>query len=161
MKFGRVIGVDVSESMIAKAREDNPTQEYFATDGVSLAPIASSSIDFTFSFSSLNHIVRKKYLAGMFEEIHRVLKPGGSARINVRGYPGKAFGAIRWWKSFDRGYITLTRVRGITIPFFRLFDAQYGVCVNEAQLLAMTGRFASAKPWRSEPRHDLWIDLVK
>jgi hypothetical protein len=143
--------------------EDNPppNQLYCATDGLTLTAIPTASVDFAFSLSTLNHLIRKKYLAGMFDEIYRVLKAGGTARINVRSFPDKPFGDVRWWKSFDRGYFAFTRVRGITIPFFRLFDPQYGVCVNEEQLLAMTRRFTSAKPWREGKRRDLWIDLVK
>jgi ubiquinone/menaquinone biosynthesis C-methylase UbiE len=161
MKFGRVIGTDVSASMIEKARLDNPHQEFYVTDGVSLGGIPPSSIDFAFSYATLQHLTRKSYLKHSFREIYRVLKPGGTARINVRSFPGDPRGTVIWWKSFNRGFFALTKIRGITVPYFRFYDPLFGVCVKEDELRAMCNMFSTATTWRDGPRKALWIDLKK
>jgi len=158
MKFGHVIGIDISPAMIEKARMDNPGQEYHVSDGVSLANFGSNTIDFVFSCSTLNHLMRKTYLQNIFNEIYRVLKPGGTARINVRGFPGGSLGRLLWWKSFERGYVAIGKIRGVPVPYFRFYDSLRGVCVNESDLMKMTRRFSRAEPWRDR---DLWIDLTK
>jgi len=160
MKFGHVIGIDISPAMIEQARKDNPDQEYYVSDGISLKKFASNTVDFAFSCSTLNHLPRKSYLANMFSEIYRVLKPGGTARINVRGVPGGSIGRTIWWKSFERGYLALGKIRGVPVPYFRLYDSLRGVCVNETNLINMTRQFSRARPWRDHNR-DLWIDLTK
>jgi SAM-dependent methyltransferase len=160
-RFGKVVGVDVSPSMIARGRIDNPKIEFHVMDGTTLRGLASNQFDFVFSYSSLNHLTRKKYLKGMFAEIYRVMKPGSTARINVRGFPGASIGVMAWWRSFDRFYIAIGRVRGIPVPYIRFFNTQTGVCVNEKQLVAMTRHFNKAVPLRIGPTQDLWIDLVK
>ena len=103
------------------------------------------------------------YLEGMFKEIYRVLKKGGLARINVRGAPASPRGVVLWWKSFNRGYLALTKIRGVIVPYWRSFDSLGGVSVKENQLLQMTKQFSQAKPvWLGSGKHrGLWIDLVK
>lgn len=163
MIFRRVVGVDISQGMIDQARKDNPSQEYRVMDGVSLRDIPSDSFDFVFSHSTLNHLTRMSYLDGMFDEIYRVLKKGGTARINVRGTPPSPRGRVIWWKSFDRGYFALTKIRGIILPYWRFYNALGGVCVKEKQLLPMAQQFSRATPiWLGPGKHrGLWIDLVK
>jgi ubiquinone/menaquinone biosynthesis C-methylase UbiE len=161
MEFGRVVGTDVSASMIDKARMDNPGYEFHLTDGVSLRAISTSSIDFAFSYATLQHLTLKSYLKGTFNEIYRILKPGGTARINVRSFPGDPRGTVIWWKSFNRGFFAFTKIRGITVPYFRFYDPLFGVCVKEDELLKMVRQFSQATPWRDGPRRNLWVDLVK
>jgi SAM-dependent methyltransferase len=161
MSFGRVIGTDVSDTMIAKARADNTGQEYYVTDGVSLPDIHTNSVDFAFSYATLQHLTRKSYLKNTFSEIYRILKPGGTARIHVRGFPGDARGTVVWWKSFNRGFFAFTKIRGITVPYFRFYDPLFGVCVKDPELKWMVRQFSKATLWCDGPRRSLWVDLVK
>ena len=161
MSFGRVIGTDVSHTMIAKARADNTGQEYYVTDGVSLPDIHTNSVDFAFSYATLQHLTRKSYLKNTFREIYRILKPGATARINVRGFPGDPRGTVLWWKSFNRGFFAFTKIRGIIVPYFRFYDPLFGVCVKEEELKKMCKAFTSVKTWREGPRRTLWVDLRK
>jgi SAM-dependent methyltransferase len=122
-----------------------------------------NTFDFVFSHSTLNHLMRISYLDDMFSEIYRVLKRGGTARINVRGTPASPRGIVIWWRSFDRGYFALTKIRGLTLPYWRFFDSLGGVSVKEHLLLLMTRQFSRATPrWLGTGKHrGLWIDLVK
>jgi SAM-dependent methyltransferase len=160
MHFGHVIGTDVSHTMIEKARADNPGQEYYVTDGICLRPVPANSADFAFSYATLQHLTRKLYLEHTFREIYRILTPGGTARIHVRGFPGGALGTVRWWKSLNRGVFAFTKIRGITVPYFRFYDPLFGVCVKDPELQWMVRQFSKATLWRDGPRH-LWVDLVK
>jgi SAM-dependent methyltransferase len=159
MKFGEVIGLDISPSMIEKAKVDNPDQTYIVTDGVTLKEIPDNSVDFAFSYATLQHFTRKAYLKTMLHEIHRVLVPGGTARIHVRGLPGGLKGVAVWWKSFDRFYIAVTKVRGIPIPFFRFYDTVRGVCVKEAELAKELSYFEEVRSFGKD--RFLWFDLKK
>lgn len=78
-KFGRVIGVDVSRRMVAKAREIMPQGEFHAFDGRRL-PLANDSADVVFAINVFHHVLpadRQDLLADM----RRILKPGGMAAL--------------------------------------------------------------------------------
>lgn len=79
--FERVIGVDVSASMIAAARElnaDRPQLEFRENASARLQGIADASVDLVFSHITLQHIP-SMLAAGYVEEFFRVLAPGGAA----------------------------------------------------------------------------------
>ena len=149
MKFGEVMGTDVSDTMIEKAKEDNPGQTFYATNGVEL-PFANGSFDFVFSYATLQHFNRKSYALETIKEMRRILKPGGKARINVRGFPGNAWGRVKWWKSFEYGYAAIATIRHIPVVYFRFYDSLFGVPFKEREL--------PGKVWREDSRK-LWIDL--
>lgn len=160
LKFGEVVGVDVSTTMIAKARKDNPELEFHVIDGLTLNPLQSNRFNFVFSYSSLNHSPRKMYLKSMFNEIYRVLKNGGTARIMVRGFPPNSLGRTLWWKSFDSFYLAVGIVRGVPVPYFRFFNTQYGVCLKTNQLEAMTNYFTKSNS-QLDANGGLWAVLEK
>lgn len=74
---GRVIGVDMTESMIAKARANAAKLHYdnveFRPGDLEALPVESDSIDVVISNCVLNLVPDK---AVAFAEIYRVLKPG-------------------------------------------------------------------------------------
>lgn len=80
-----IVGVDVSEEMAAKGREyltgaDNA--RIVVTRGAELPSIDDGSVDFLYSLLCLIHVDKR---AGYryFREIHRVLRPGGRAMLQV------------------------------------------------------------------------------
>jgi spore maturation protein CgeB len=84
-RFRKVIGVDVSPQAIQKANELIPQEsrvQLLANSGFDLAEIADSSIDVVWSFASLPHMPTRVFAAYLLE-IRRVLRPGGSARLQV------------------------------------------------------------------------------
>lgn len=87
----RVIGVDLSEKMVAWSREylaDVPNAAVCLNDGRSLSGIADASIDFVYSHLAFQHITLFEVVDAYLTEIARVLKPGGYCRIqNWRDAP--------------------------------------------------------------------------
>jgi SAM-dependent methyltransferase len=69
----RVIGVDVAPSMIAAAREADPTGKYVVADSSSL-PFEAGAFDIVVAYNSLMDIDN---LAGTIQETARVLETGG------------------------------------------------------------------------------------
>lgn len=78
-RFGKVLGVDVSEAIIERAAIENPSADYRVYDGRTL-PFADESVDVTFAICVVHHVPTSDW--GSFaSEMARVLRPGGSAVI--------------------------------------------------------------------------------
>ena len=91
--FVEIHGVDVSDEMIALAREklrDVPNAHPHATDGASLAQFADDSFDFVYSYAVFQHIPSREVVYQYLREIRRVLKAGGLARLQFNGLPRTA-----------------------------------------------------------------------
>ena len=77
-KTGRVIGVDMTPEMIEKARTNAKKSGYsnieFKLGGIESLPIENNTIDVVISNCVINLVPDKQQV---FEEIYRVLKPGG------------------------------------------------------------------------------------
>jgi len=84
-RFGKVIGTDISANAINKAKnligEDKQT-DLIVTSGVDLGQIPDQSLDFIWSFASLTSMPTH-VIAGYLAEARRVLKPNGTARLQV------------------------------------------------------------------------------
>jgi SAM-dependent methyltransferase len=88
--FAEIHGVDVSDQMIQLAKSnlaDLPNAKVYATDGASLRQFADASIDFVYSYAVFQHIPSREVVVQYLMEIHRVLKPGGFARLQFNGLP--------------------------------------------------------------------------
>jgi len=86
--FGEIHGVDVSDEMIALARErlrEIPHAHVHATNGASLAQFADESFDFVYSYAVFQHIPSRDVVLEYMREIRRVLKPGGIFRGQFNG----------------------------------------------------------------------------
>ena len=73
--FRRVVGVDASETMLAKAKEMMPGPKYMLCDGASF-PLKAGSVDVVFSKIVFQHLPREVVRA-VIADAHRVLRPGG------------------------------------------------------------------------------------
>lgn len=71
----RAIGVDVSETMLAKAEKLMPGPKYVHCDGVSF-PLKANSVDIVFSKIVFQHLPRETVRA-IIADAHRVLRKGG------------------------------------------------------------------------------------
>lgn len=88
--FAEIHGVDVSDEMIALAREklrDVPNAYPQVSDGSRLTAFADNSIDFVYSYAVFQHIPSREVVLEYLREIRRVLKPGGLARFQLNGRP--------------------------------------------------------------------------
>ena len=82
----RVIALDVSSEMIARARQLNEALgnvEWVHGDGESLRPIADASVDVCVSHVVFRHIPDPAITLGYVREMGRVLRPGGFAAFEV------------------------------------------------------------------------------
>jgi SAM-dependent methyltransferase len=89
-RAGRVIGIDVSPEMLAKARELNADLEHVtwvSGDGTSLAGIDDGIADAVVSHVVFQHIPDPEITLGYVRDMGRVLKPGGWAAFHVSTDP--------------------------------------------------------------------------
>lgn len=87
--FGEVWGIDISESMIKEAQHrlrSLSNMRLLATDGTTI-PAPADYFDLVFSFIVFQHMPSEAVVRRNMEEIARVLKPGGVAKIQLRGVP--------------------------------------------------------------------------
>lgn len=109
--FRRAIGIDVSASMVATARElnvDFDNAQFRVNASPRLEGIADASVDFVFSQITLQHIPAE-LAAGYVDEFFRVLAPGGAAVFQFvadtdDSLRGRFFGAAsnRWLNPLRR-----------------------------------------------------------
>jgi arsenite methyltransferase len=80
---GRVIGIDMTEVMIAKANVNNRKLGYrnvdFRLGEIEAIPVDSATVDVVISNCVLNLVPDK---AAAYREIHRIIKPGGHFSIS-------------------------------------------------------------------------------
>jgi ubiquinone/menaquinone biosynthesis C-methylase UbiE len=100
--FAAIHGVDVSDEMIALAREklqDVPNAFPRVTSGASLDAFDNDSIDFVYSYAVFQHIPSRDVVYEYMREIRRVLKPDGFARLQFNGLPREeaAEGSYNTW----------------------------------------------------------------
>lgn len=136
--FSRVLALDVSEDMLAYARNHikEPNVEFQLVDG-SVIPGAPGSVDAVFSAQVFQHLDSQQDVERYFREIARVLVPGGSMMIHVPVFAWP-IGASDWVKRLhglgrrldeykaDRqrrelergGSVGLMRMRAYPIKFF-------------------------------------------
>lgn len=78
--FDRCVGVDISEQMIARAREQSAgvaNLEFIANGSDRLPAIADAEIDLIFSRIVLQHVASRSAIRSYLTEFARVLAPGG------------------------------------------------------------------------------------
>lgn len=87
-RFREVVGIDISEEMVRKAREATAAHANIrisASNGVDLCAFADASFDFVFSYIVFQHIPDAAITKGYIRESGRVLKPGGWFHFQVNG----------------------------------------------------------------------------
>jgi SAM-dependent methyltransferase len=87
-RFREVLGVDVSQEMIRRARAAHPPAEFpnlrfEAGDGLSL-PDADGSRDFVFSYEVIQHMPSEDVIRANLREVARVLRPSAMALLHVK-----------------------------------------------------------------------------
>ncbi len=113
-RFERVVGVDVSEAMLAEARTvgvDLVNVEYVRNDGETLADVPDRSIDLLYSNLVLQHMPRARQLA-FIADFCRVVRPGG---VLVFQTPSRHdLGTLKGWLhrlAGNRGVNLIRRMR--------------------------------------------------
>ncbi|MFM2126378.1 MAG: hypothetical protein RL328_2829 [Acidobacteriota bacterium] len=88
--FAEIHGIDVSDEMIARAKEnlrETPNAFAHVGDGSRLTQFEDTSLDFIYSYAVFQHIPSRAVVLEYLAEIQRVLKPGGLARLQLNGLP--------------------------------------------------------------------------
>src|ERR1019366_1077909 len=89
--FLEIHGVDVAADAIRQARknlQDLPHAHPREIHGTSLEDFADQSFDFVYSFALFPYIPSQELVIAFLREIHRVLRPGGLARLQFNGSAG-------------------------------------------------------------------------
>jgi ubiquinone/menaquinone biosynthesis C-methylase UbiE len=104
--FDRVIGLDVSEDMIALAHEAVPAAEFVLVEGTTI-PLADGAADAVLTAHVLQHLEGIENVAAYLAEMLRVLRPGGTIMAHT------ALGPLRpaWRKTAAAARMRLVRAR--------------------------------------------------
>jgi ubiquinone/menaquinone biosynthesis C-methylase UbiE len=141
--FAEIHGVDVSDEMIARAREklaDIPNAHPHATDGASLTQFPDESFEFVYSYAVFQHIPSRDVVYQYLREIHRVLKPGGLVRLQFNG--------LQRNDVIDASYNTWAGAR------FSAFELLEFTRERDFQVLALEGTATQYMwtTWRKQPQ---------
>lgn len=90
--FSKVFGVDASEAMIEKAKKyqkqlNIKNLEFLANNGIDLSLISDNSVDFVFSYITLQHCPSSEQVLAYIKEFSRVLKPSGVCLFQTKVVP--------------------------------------------------------------------------
>lgn len=99
--FKKVVGVDISATMIAQAKarlKDLKNVELFEIDGAFI-PLPDSSIDNVFSYLVFQHIKEREMAENAFKDIYRILSPRGVFKVLLRSDKQKDMS--RWWSGVE------------------------------------------------------------
>ncbi|HYI94697.1 MAG TPA: class I SAM-dependent methyltransferase [Bryobacteraceae bacterium] len=86
--FGEIHGVDVSDEMILRARQNLrgiAHAHVHATSGADLAQFADESFHLVYSYAVFQHIPSRDVVMQYLRETQRVLRPGGLLRCQING----------------------------------------------------------------------------
>ncbi|MDP3956285.1 MAG: class I SAM-dependent methyltransferase [bacterium] len=132
--FGDVYGIDISEEMIAAAEErlaGLSNIKFVATDGITI-PFPDNMFDLIFSFIVFQHMPNKETVERNINEVARTLKPGGIAKIQLRGVPvsksnwfyGPAFTEDDVLKLLRNRQLNLIKTEGADKKYFWIWLAK-------------------------------------
>lgn len=150
-KTGKVIGVDMTPEMIAKARANAKTGNYdnveFLLGEIEALPLPDNSVDVAISNCVINLVPDKEKV---FQELNRVLRPGGrfmvsdlvllkelpeQVRTSVEAYVGCVAGAI-----LKDEYLAIIRAAGF--EDVRVVDESYAaVDLDGPELRQLTQQY--------------------
>ena len=133
-RVARVVGVDLSEEMLLRARQHCAplsNVEFHRTDG-DLGFLPDDAFDFVFSHIVFQHLPRKAYAERYFGEAFRLLSPGGIFRVQVDGrsrqffrrwiadsWSGVVFSAPELARRLERIGFQVTEMRGEGTQYLR------------------------------------------
>ncbi len=151
--FASVHGVDISPSMLERARELNQFGDrvtYHLNERDDLGRFEAGTFDFVYSNIALQHM-DPKYARRYIADFYRVLKPGGAAVFQYiepkwlrRLMPQGLVDAIRRWKHGDQAFIGMF---GLPEAEVRGLIGRSGGRVVQTDRSEMHGRWMSIRYW--------------
>jgi len=84
--FGQVAALDISRTMLEKAREfvDKKNVIYLESNGQDV-PLFPETVDFAFSYIVYQHFPTKDAIEHSFAQVHKALKSQGLFKVQIRG----------------------------------------------------------------------------
>ncbi|MFN7920757.1 MAG: methyltransferase domain-containing protein [Bryobacteraceae bacterium] len=128
--FGEIHGVDISDRMVARARENLagvPHAHPHHAPNSNLEAFASNSFDFVYSYAVFQHIPSREVVLGYLDEAQRILKPGGILRCQLNGLPQTAKHYDTWsGVRIPAGdVLAFARERGLLVLAMEGIETQY------------------------------------
>ena len=128
--FAEIHGVDVSDEMVAQAKEKLrgvPHAYPHAIGGSDLGLFPDEHFDFVYSYAVFQHIPSEEVVLSYLRETVRVLKPGGFARLQICGLPKGAKQATTWEgvRISAAEVREFTRQQGVRLLSLTGVDTQY------------------------------------
>lgn len=156
----KVIGVDISPDMLAKARAKIPTGEFHEADLRHL-PLPDDHVDLVVCALALTHVPR---LAPVFAEFVRVLRPGGHLVISdLRGLFSDGIRSPLAHAGTDRGPAYLPQRRHLTSDYLSAaipLSLQVRGCEEPRSSHPLINPDSNS-PARSEPSAHILADVGK
>jgi ubiquinone/menaquinone biosynthesis C-methylase UbiE len=127
-RFDRVVAVDVSPEMIARARENvtAPNVEFREVSGERLDGIRDATADVAVCYLVLQHLPSRRLVGSYVRELGRVLRPDGEAFVQVPVLDG---GLVpRLWRALRTPVARFSKpeLRGVRLTRRELDDAVAG-----------------------------------
>jgi ubiquinone/menaquinone biosynthesis C-methylase UbiE len=145
--FGEIHGVDISDEMVARARQrlaHIPHAHAHVAGNSNLEMFCGESFDFAYSYAVFQHIPSRDVVLGYLKETWRVLKPGGYMRCQINGLPEAAARYDTW--------------SGVRIGAAELEE----FCVaNDFQMLSLEGTQTQYMWTTLRKRERGWYDTVR
>jgi SAM-dependent methyltransferase len=162
-RFDRVVAVDVSPEMLARARANVPDEhvEFRAVPGDRLTSLEDAVADVLVCYLVLQHLPARRVVLSYLEEFARVLKPPGEAFVQL---PVLENGVRpRVWRGLRSAIVPLTSFRGPTnaaaFRGVRLTQAELDRGLERARLRVIATDTGPDAPYRYA--HDLFLRLVR
>lgn len=95
--FDHVVGVDIAEEMVARARERDPQGEYCVVPDGDLSELASGTFDLVLSAFTFDNVPTMEKKVALFESMRHLLKEGGCI-VNLVSSPEIY---VNEWASFS------------------------------------------------------------
>lgn len=85
--FAQVDGCDISERLLAEAKENNPESKFFLAKGNNLGDVPDDSYDFVYCTISMQHIASHSIRMEIIKHMKRTLRPGGAITLQMAYHP--------------------------------------------------------------------------
>jgi SAM-dependent methyltransferase len=123
-RFDRVLALDVSPAMLARARESVPDArvEFLRISGERLDGVADASADVVVCYLVLQHLPGRRLVLSYLGEFGRVLAPGGEAFVQLPVYDGGLLPRV--WRA----------ARSLAVPLARRTRALRGTRLTAGEL---------------------------
>ena len=81
--FKRVDGVDISENLLIESKQQHPDSNFYISSGKDTGSAPNDTYDFVYSTIAMQHIAVHSIRMDILKRIHKILKPGGVATIQM------------------------------------------------------------------------------